>query len=49
MSGAEQADAGVRIGVEYPAPIVDHADARARALAVYAEAKNGPPEPADGG
>jgi deoxyribodipyrimidine photo-lyase len=35
MSPAEQAAAGCRIGIEYPAPIVDHATARERALAVY--------------
>lgn len=35
MSAAEQATAGCQIGTDYPAPIVDHADARARALAVY--------------
>lgn len=35
----EQAAAGVRIGIDYPAPIVDHAQARARALAVYAETR----------
>jgi deoxyribodipyrimidine photo-lyase len=34
-----QAQAGVRIGVDYPAPIVDHAEARARALEVYAATK----------
>ena len=32
----ELADAGVRLGVTYPAPIVDHASARERALAAYA-------------
>jgi deoxyribodipyrimidine photo-lyase len=31
--------AGVRLGRDYPLPIVDHAAARARALAAYAEAK----------
>ncbi len=31
----EQRAAGCRIGVDYPAPIVDHAEARARAIAVY--------------
>lgn len=36
MSGTEQAAAGCRIGVDYPAPIVDHAEARERALAAYA-------------
>jgi deoxyribodipyrimidine photo-lyase len=32
MSADEQAAAGCRIGVDYPAPIVDHAEARQRAL-----------------
>jgi deoxyribodipyrimidine photo-lyase len=32
------ADCGIRIGVDYPAPIVDHAFARERALAVFARA-----------
>jgi deoxyribodipyrimidine photo-lyase len=41
MTPLEEAEAGVRIGVEYPAPIVDHAAARDRALAAYADAKNG--------
>ncbi len=31
--------AGVKLGRDYPLPIVDHAAARARALAAYAEAK----------
>lgn len=35
MSLAEQAAAGVRIGTDYPAPIVDHARAREDALARY--------------
>ena len=35
----ELADAGVRLGVTYPAPIVDHASARERALAAYALAR----------
>jgi len=30
------ADAGVRIGDTYPAPIIDHAHGRARALAAFA-------------
>jgi len=38
MSSGEQAAACVVIGVDYPAPIVDHADARVRALAAYAAA-----------
>lgn len=33
-------DAGVKLGENYPKPIVDHAAARARALAGYAEVKN---------
>ncbi len=33
-------DAGVRLGENYPKPIVDHAAARARALEGYAEVKN---------
>ena len=36
-----QARSGVRIGVDYPAPIVDHAEARARALEVYGATKAG--------
>jgi deoxyribodipyrimidine photo-lyase len=40
MSPAEQAAAGCRIGRDYPAPIVDHAAARARALAVYAATRD---------
>ena len=39
MSPAAQAAAGCRIGVDYPPPIVDHAEARGRALAVYGETK----------
>jgi deoxyribodipyrimidine photo-lyase len=39
MTPAEQADAGCRIGIDYPAPIVDHGEARARALAVYEAAR----------
>jgi deoxyribodipyrimidine photo-lyase len=38
MTPDEAAAAGCRIGTEYPAPIVDHAAARARALEVYAAA-----------
>ncbi|HSW41117.1 MAG TPA: deoxyribodipyrimidine photo-lyase [Patescibacteria group bacterium] len=36
MSVDEQATAGCRIGIEYPAPLVDHAAARRRALAWFA-------------
>jgi deoxyribodipyrimidine photo-lyase len=39
LDAAAQADASCRIGVDYPAPIVDHADARARALAAYRAAR----------
>lgn len=39
MSAAEQEAAGCRIGVDYPAPIVEHGEARARALAVYEAAR----------
>jgi deoxyribodipyrimidine photo-lyase len=35
MSAAEQADCGVNIGRDYPAPVVDHAQARARTLARF--------------
>jgi deoxyribodipyrimidine photo-lyase len=35
MTTAEQQDCGVLIGRHYPAPIVEHAFARARALAAY--------------
>ena len=49
MSPEAQAAAGCRIGADYPAPIVDHAGARARALAAYGEARAaatrvGPPD-----
>jgi deoxyribodipyrimidine photo-lyase len=30
---------GVRVGIDYPVPIVDHAEARARALAAYEAAR----------
>jgi deoxyribodipyrimidine photo-lyase len=39
MSAEAQAAAGCRMGVDYPLPIVGHAEARARALAVYGQAK----------
>ena len=35
MTEAEQEAAGCRISVDYPAPIVDHADARLRALDLF--------------
>jgi deoxyribodipyrimidine photo-lyase len=39
LDAAAQAAAGVRIGRDYPAPIVDQAAARERALAAYGAAK----------
>lgn len=38
MTTDEQERVGVRVGVDYPAPIVDHAAARIRALGRYADA-----------
>ncbi len=43
LDAAAQAAARVRIGTDYPAPIVDHAEARARALEVYGAAREVPP------
>jgi deoxyribodipyrimidine photo-lyase len=40
MSDAMQDAAGCRIGTDYPAPIVDHAEARVRAIATYREASS---------
>jgi hypothetical protein len=37
MPIAEQRRAGVLIGRDYPAPVDDHAERRARALALYSE------------
>ena len=37
LSAGEQEAVGCVIGRDYPAPIVDHADARRRTLARYAE------------
>jgi deoxyribodipyrimidine photo-lyase len=39
MSPELQAQTHCRIGRDYPAPVVDHAEARARALAAYAAAR----------
>lgn len=39
MSAAEQSEADCRIGRDYPAPIVDHAEARQRALDAYGAAR----------
>jgi len=41
LDAATQAAAGVRIGMDYPTPIVEHAAARVRALAVYGATKAG--------
>jgi len=41
MSAAQQAQAGVVIGRDYPAPVVDHAVARGVTLELYARAKGG--------
>ena len=41
MSADQQVQAGVVIGRDYPAPIVDHAAARGVTLELYARAKNG--------
>ena len=42
MTTEEQAAAGCRIGDDYPAPIVDHADARVRALAAWDSIRRSP-------
>jgi len=39
LSGERQREAGCVIGADYPAPVVDHAEARARTLARYAVVK----------
>jgi len=39
MTDEEQRAAGCRIGVDYPAPRVDHAERRTRVLALYEEAR----------
>jgi deoxyribodipyrimidine photo-lyase len=41
MPARAQRAAGCVIGVDYPAPLVDHARARQQALAIYGAAKNG--------
>jgi deoxyribodipyrimidine photo-lyase len=40
MTRDEQAAAGVRLGRDYPAPIVDHAEARTRALGAFSAARD---------
>jgi deoxyribodipyrimidine photo-lyase len=42
MPDAAQTEAGCRIGIDYPAPIVDHRDARRRAIEAYAPVRAGP-------
>jgi deoxyribodipyrimidine photo-lyase len=37
MPEAVQEEVGCRIGRDYPAPIVDHGEARTRTLAAYKE------------
>ena len=41
MSAAEQQRAGVVIGRDYPAPVVEHAAARERALALFKAVRAG--------
>jgi deoxyribodipyrimidine photo-lyase len=48
MPPDEQRRAGIRIGSDYPAPIVDHATQRARALAMYRQARIGEIPPNEG-
>lgn len=45
MSPAQQLAAGVEIGKDYPAPIVDHGAARAQTLELYAAVKKPRPAP----
>jgi deoxyribodipyrimidine photo-lyase len=40
MPAAEQQRAGIQIGRDYPAPIVDHARQRESALAMYRRARS---------
>ncbi len=40
MPASEQRRAGCIVGSDYPAPIIDHATARQRTLAAYAQAKD---------
>ena len=45
LSPADQTRAGVTIGHDYPAPIVDHKLQREKALAIYNKVKNAKKEP----
>jgi deoxyribodipyrimidine photolyase len=42
MSGEQRKQAGVMIGKDYPAPIVDHREARKKAPALFARVKKRP-------
>ena len=46
MTAEQQRASGCVLGRDYPLPIVDHATQRRRALAMYAAARRGKPEPA---
>jgi hypothetical protein len=39
----------VKLGVNYPRPLVDHAEARAAALLAFKQLRQGPPAAEDGG
>jgi len=41
MGGIDQAAAGIRVGTDYPAPVVDHTSARVRTLARFGIVKAG--------
>jgi deoxyribodipyrimidine photo-lyase len=40
MSAAQQEEAGLQLGRDYPRPIVDHKEMRQRALALYKAVKD---------
>jgi len=40
MGRADEVACGVRIGVDYPAPVIDHPAARERTLARFAVTRN---------
>ncbi len=46
LTAEAQSLAGCRIGIDYPAPIVEHREGRARALAAYGAARAGTPSTA---
>jgi deoxyribodipyrimidine photolyase len=39
MPPADLEECGVVLSINYPSPIIDHSDARTRALAAYAQLK----------